>query len=110
MRKLAKKQTGGPSFKNPVKATKDSSKYYSGEEKYYKEAGKNLMSKFKSNRPTNVADSLAAKAAENKKRQANKGKPGYDSNGFINKKFLSSQDNPKGDFKKMGGSTKTKKK
>lgn len=66
-------------FTNPYKPTADSTAYYKGEKEYYQQAFKNL-----SNEGLNVqkASEKTMKARENMERQAKKGKPGYDSNGF----------------------------
>ena len=103
MKKLAKKQTGGakkstgPSFKNPIKPTQDSTKYYKGQYDYYMDAAINLNTAGEGKK-ADKARVLRTKAADNRDRQANKGKAGYDANGFPM------------DYKKKGGAIKSKKK
>ena len=86
-KKLVKKQSGGIS-----KATPDSTKYY-------KDLYNANVTVGASQRDPKKMDKYikgALKANEDVNRQAKKGKPGYDANGFPSKK--------------MGGSTKSKKK
>lgn len=90
----AKKSTG-PSFKNPIKPTQDSTKYYEGQRGYYWDAAHNLSNAGEKEK-ANKARDLRTKAANNRDRQANKGKAGYDANGFPM------------DYKKKGGQTKKK--
>jgi len=99
--KTVKKNVSEPRFKNPVKATKDSTQYYEDKYSHFREAEQNL----KNVDPKNAAKAKALwnQAADDRNRQKRKGVPGFDSNG-----------NPmqykKGGVakKKMGGVTKKK--
>ena len=79
MAKVKKAQKG-------ITATKDSTGYFKNE---VKKATKNLSSKY--DKPTSYseissASNKLAEASKNLKRQSQKGKPGYDANGFPLKK------------------------
>jgi hypothetical protein len=95
---LPKAQAGNevPRFKNPNQpASKDSSEYFIGKERYYTDASNNLKNYGDSARSVK-ADSVAAGALKDLNRQGRKGLPGFTKDGYPE------------DYKKKGGATKAK--
>lgn len=105
-KKILKKAKNGTT----VKSTPDSTSYYRNKA-IQATSDQDFAANFGNRSAYSKAVKAEAKANENKARQANKGKAGYDANGFPIPKIKSASKNAsKLGAKKTGGMVKSKKK